>query len=156
MGSAGADVVRPLVVSRETDLVFGTVFAGQVAGRVTVGADARTTYSGGVNPACVSTACIVPSPAMFGVRGEPRRSYHVHLPGQVLAQGSRIDGGGAAVALLVDDLEVTTAGAGVSGPDGILDGAGLDRFLIGGTLHVPAQLPAAHYRATVPIIVTYS
>jgi len=52
-------------------------------------------------------------------------------------------------------LMVETSSTPGTGGSGRLDEAGQDRFMVGGTLQIPARLPAAHYRASVPVIVTY-
>lgn len=154
-GVALAQVVNPLLVVREHDLVFGTVFAGQASGSVTVTPSARTFYGGGVQSACLPATCTPPHPAAFRVQGEAGRSYHVGVPDTINAAGNLLDGGGSAAGLVVQRLTVETASRPGSGGNGVLDAVGVDRFTIGATLLVPGSLPAASYRATVPVIVTY-
>lgn len=155
-GNAQAEIVRPLLVAQEEDLVFGAVFAGNAPGRVTVTASARTIYQGGVQAACVQGACSLPHPARFVVKGEPGRSYRVEVPDSVQAIGNAIGGASApATTLTVSGLLVDTSSTPGSGGNGWLDEAGQDRFTVGGTIQIPARLPAANYRANVPVIVTY-
>lgn len=152
-GSATAEVIAPLVVTHEADLDFGTVFASPSPGSVTVSAAGGASYSGGTRPACIPGACASPHPARFGVSGEAGRSYLVMAPSALVADG---DAGGAAVpGLPVDGLSVRTASRPDAGPEGALDPSGEDRFELGGTLHLPADAPSAHYRATIPVMVVY-
>ncbi|HQS68930.1 MULTISPECIES: DUF4402 domain-containing protein [unclassified Novosphingobium] len=155
-GSAQAEVVRPLLVTRERDLAFGGLFAGNLPGRVTVTAQAQTIYEGGVAAACAVDDCTRPHPASFLVSGEPGRSYQVSVPTAVEANGHLIGaGGGVAAALRVEGLTTDTLSRPGSGGNGRLSETGQDRFTIGGTLRIPARLPAASYRARIPVIVTY-
>ena len=65
--------------------------------------------------------------------------------------------GGAAPALAIDALTVhLDSHAGAITRIGQLDDKGEDRIAIGGRLTVPAGTAAAHYRATLTIMVTYS
>ncbi|MCY1669502.1 DUF4402 domain-containing protein [Novosphingobium sp. SL115] len=144
------------MVAREQDLAFGAVFANQSAGTVTVRNTGGVIYRGGAQQACLPDACNIPHPALFLVQGEPGRAYRVEIPEQVLATGqSAQPGGGPAVALIVDQLQCVSDSKPSASGLGQLDTQGLDRFRIGGTLHLPAGLPAADYRAVVQVIVTY-
>jgi hypothetical protein len=157
IGSASAQIVTPLEVAREQDLAFGAVFANQSAGTVTVRNTGGAIYQGGAQPACSPDACNIAHPALFLIHGEPGRDYRVEIPAQVLATGqSTQPGGGSAIALIVDQLQCISESRPRAGGLGQLDTQGFDRFRIGGTLHLPAGLPPADYRAVVQVIVTYS
>lgn len=156
-GDAQAQVVAPLIVTRESDLEFGAVFAGGNAGTITVSPAGGTTFAGGAQPACVAEACFEARPAQFAVRGEAGRSYVVAVPLRITATGTITDGSGrAAMPLSVTAIEVRSASRPAEGPGGQLNLNGQDRFEVGGTLELPANLPSASYRATIPVIVTYS
>ncbi|MDR3439990.1 DUF4402 domain-containing protein, partial [Telmatospirillum sp.] len=61
--------------------------------------------------------------------------------------------GATAPPLVVNGLTLrTTSGTGQPR----LDASGADRFEVGGTITLPADLPAAHYRASFAVIVSYS
>ncbi len=155
-GEAAAQVVAPLIVTRESDLEFGAVFAGASPGAVSVSSRGGTTYSGGAQPACVAGACHSASAARFTVSGEAGRTYIVSVPTRITATGTLADGSGAPAApLSVNAIEASSASRRTEGPVGQLDAQGRDRFEVGGTLEVPAGLPSASYRATIPVIVTY-
>jgi hypothetical protein len=83
----------------------------------------------------------------------------VSAPGALVASGTVSGTGSGLVAsapdLAIEMLTVRTESRPDSGPAGLLDGNGQDRFSIGGTLVVPAGTGAAHYQATLPVIVTY-
>lgn len=154
-GQASAQVVAPLAVTRQDDLAFGAVFSSKTTGSVTVSADGTIAYSGGAKPACIGGACDDAHPGTFSVVGEPGRAYVVQVPSEVIASGSTIGGQGTAPPLTVDGLNAASAN-GASGHGGWqLDQQGRDSFEVGGTLHLPADLPSARYRATIPVIVVY-
>lgn len=155
LGIAKAEVVRPLLIKQERDLVFGSIFAGDVPGRVTVTPQGRIVYEGGVASACTAGACSFAQPAAFVISGEPGRSYQVAIPPSVAASGD-LAGGGGAPQIMVDGLVIETASRPGSGGNGRLSETGEDQFTIGGVLRVPARLPAASYSARIPVIVTYS
>lgn len=155
LGSAQAEVVRPLLVKQESDLVFGSIFAGDIPGRVTVTPQGRIVYEGGVASACTAWACSFAQPAAFMISGEPGRSYQVAIPASVAASGNLVGGGGAPQ-IMVDGLVVETASRPGSGANGQLNGTGEDQFTIGGVLRIPARLAPASYSARIPVIVTYS
>jgi hypothetical protein len=153
-GAAQAEIVAPLVVKREADLDFGAIFATTAPGTVMLGADGTWSYTGGAYPACAPGACGPLHPAAFDVAGEGGRAYLVTLPSAVTATGTTPQGT-AAPPLDVAGLTVRTASRPSAGPAGQLDATGHDRFQVGGTLHVPAGIPAASYRATIAVMVTY-
>lgn len=152
-GEARAEVVAPMVVTREADLAFGAIFAGSAAGSVTVSAAGAVQYDGGAQPACAT--CEPVHPARFAVRGEAGRAYTIQVPAMVAARGTALHPGDSAPPLQVDGLGVRSDSRPAAGPAGQLDSRGQDGFQVGGTLQVPAGLPAAHYEATVPVMVTY-
>lgn len=153
-GIARAEVTAPLVATREADLDFGAIFATTAAGTVVLAADGTAGYTGGVRPACVAGACRPLHPAAFAVAGEGGRAYLVTVPASIIATGTARDGT-SAPPLAVAGLTVRTASRPAAGPAGLLDATGRDRFQVGGTLHVPAGIPAASYRASIAVMVTY-
>ncbi|MBU6267171.1 MAG: DUF4402 domain-containing protein [Sphingomonadales bacterium] len=154
-GQARAEVVAPLVVTREADLDFGAVLAGNSAGTVTVSSAGVASYGGGVDAACAGGGCAAVHAARFAVQGEGGRSYTIAVPDAVTAQGTALQVGDSAPPLTVGGLSVRSDSRPGDGAVGQLDAAGRDGFGIGGTLQVPAGVPAARYRATVPVTVTY-
>lgn len=154
-GTAQAQVVAPLTMTRQADLDFGSIFATTAAGTVAVSPDGSADYAGGAQSACLGGACAGPHPARFAVHGEPGRGYVIAVPATVVATGTMTDSGAAAPPLTVSALAARSASRPDAGPAGLLDAQGADSFDIGGTLMVPAGLPAARYRATIAVIVTY-
>lgn len=155
-GQAQAQVIDPLIVTRESDLEFGAVFAANSPGTVTVSSQGEATFAGGAQPACISGSCFAAHAARFTVRGEPGRSYVISVPSRITATGTATDGSDrAAPPLSVGAITVRSASRPSEGAAGQLDVDGHDRFEVGGTLEIPAGLPSASYRATIPVIVTY-
>lgn len=150
-GTALAQVVAPIAVTRQADLDFGRVTVSAASGGTVSLAPltGSATYGGGVAGVCGS-ACTAPHPARFAVWGEPGRAYQVTLPARLTIP--RPGAGGAAVA--VDSLVAAAASSPMPGR-GILSAQGRDQFEVGGTLHLPAAAPAAQYTTQVPVIVAY-
>lgn len=160
-GEASASVLQPLTVTRVSDLDFGAVFAArQVAGTVTVGPDSAVAYGGGAGAACVSGACARPHASRFAVTGEPDRAYTISAPARLTATGTAPGGSApgqpeSLPPLLIESIAVRTASRPGAGANGLLDSAGNDFFDVGGRLLVPAGAPSGHYRADLPVVVSY-
>lgn len=161
LGQASATIVAPIRVVREDDLDFGLVAvtpngAGpngvgpNGAGTVTIAPFGGPTYRGAAGPVCAS-ACPGPHAARFSLTGEPGRRYQITLPERLVLSP---EGAAAGQQIVVDSLVAATASGGVV-PRGTLTHGGIDRFEVGGTLHVPAQPEPARYTTQVPVIVEY-
>ncbi|MFM9934578.1 MAG: DUF4402 domain-containing protein [Novosphingobium sp.] len=162
-GSVEATVIQPIVVSVISNLDFGMLTASRTSGgTVTIDPANSAQYGGGAGPACFGSGATCPAvhASRFAVRGEAARSYVVTAPSALVASGTLAGSGqgpgAAAPDLAIEALTVRTASRPQSGPAGTLDLNGNDYFSIGGTLVVPAGTSAAHYQATLPVIVTYS
>ena len=157
-GSAEAVIVEPIVVTVVSNLDFGMLTASQsMGGALTIDPASSAHYAGGASPACLGGGgCPGVHASRFAVHGEAARSYVVSAPGALVASGTMVGTGAAAPDLAIETLTVRTESRPGSGPAGTLDGNGSDAFSIGGTLIVPAGTSAAHYQATLPVIVTYS
>lgn len=157
-GVAAAVIVQPIVVTMITNLDFGMLTSSRTAsGAVTVDSTNSAHYSGGASPACLGGAgCPGIHASRFAVRGEAGRSYVVSAPSVVIASGTLTGSAAAAPDLAIETLTVRTESRPESGPAGLLDVNGQDHFSIGGTLVVPAGTNAAHYQATLSVVVSYS
>ncbi|KUR71584.1 hypothetical protein AQZ52_08155 [Novosphingobium fuchskuhlense] len=158
LGQAEAVIIAPIMAVSINDLDFGSLTSSPSAsGAVTVAAEGGANYTGGASPACAGGgSCAGITPARFRVSGEAGRSYTVSGPLAITATGTLM-AGGAAPALAIDALTVhLDSHAGAITRIGQLDDKGEDRIAIGGRLTVPAGTAAAHYRATLTIMVTYS
>ena len=158
-GQAEATVIQPLVITRLTDLDFGTVtLAPGTAGSVTIDPASGIRFGGGASAACIAGGggCASAHASRFAVRGEAGRNYIVRAPAGIMASGTLLDGSsGSAPELAIASIQVRTQSRPDGGLSGTLDGDGRDVFDVGGALIVPAGTPAARYRAVLPIIVTY-
>lgn len=165
VGVAAATVVSPVAVRQLTDLDFGVVAANAGSGGEVVLApgSGSATYGGGARRGCSGgVACPAPHAASFEVSGEAGRAYSIAAPdsiavaGEVVAPGSGGSDEASPPVLRVEALHFRSASRPEAGSAGRLDAAGRDRFDLGGTLRVPAALPPARYRVSVPVIVAYS
>ncbi len=145
-GQATAQVISPLAVTSTDLLEFGTVVG---PGTVTVAPiTSAAVYGGGAEGIC-KTACPLPHAARFEVRGEPGRTYAVAVPAAI-----RVTAPGGGAAMLIDGFAIVTR----SRPGeswGMFDGAGLDRFEVGGVLHLDNTAEPGQYSAQVPVTVQY-
>ncbi|WP_353228569.1 DUF4402 domain-containing protein [Novosphingobium sp.] len=148
-GVASATVIRPLGVIALTDMDFGTItHAPGAGGTVTVSPGvAGATFGGNAGAVCAGADCALPHAAGFAVSGEPLRNYSVQLPATITAHAA-----GGAPALNVGTLTMRFVSGG-TGPR--LDQTGTDHFDVGGTITLPADLPAARYRASFVVVVSY-
>lgn len=152
VGLASAEVVRPLTVTREADLDFGVIVSSQVAGTLTITARGVANRAGGARQAC----CSVPHAAKFWVDGQQGRSYTIHVPSSVVAHGEHLGSlSSHPPDLAVDNLTVSSGNRPDTGSSGVLDSQGTDWFGVGGTLHIPSNVPPAYYNAIVPVMVSY-
>lgn len=151
-GRAAAEIVAPLTVSRETDLEFGAIVSSSQSGTVTVSPIGETVTSGGSRSAC----CKASRAARFSVDGEAGRAYTISVPASVIAHGDPVRGStGSVPDLFVDNITLRTQSQPGSGACGVLDSSGRDWFGVGGTLHVPRNVPPSVYKAIVPVTVVY-
>jgi hypothetical protein len=153
-GIATATVIRPLSVIAMADMDFGTItHLPGTSGSVTVAPGAGgATFSGGAGTGCAGSDCAAPHAARFSVSGEPQRNYIIQLPASITANGTASERGTSVPPLTVEGLTVRTASGG-SAPR--LDASGTDRFEVGGTITLPADLPPARYRASFAVVVSY-
>ena len=152
-GRAVAEVVTPIRAVPLSDLSFGSVVIGAAGeGSVAVAADGSPPrYHNATRSSCAGEARCMPHRASFDVSGEPRRSYRVVLPEQVIAYGVKTGAG-----LVVGSLDMRSINAAASQGEGRLDNHGRDSFFVGGVLQVPAGTNPDVFRAELPVIVTYN
>lgn len=157
-GLAQATVIQPIVVSVLSNLDFGMLTASQtMGGAVTIDPGSSAHYAGGASPACLGGGgCPGIHASRFAVRGEAGRSYVINAPTALVASGTLAGSAGAAPDLAIEALTVRSESRPESTAAGTLDINGQDHFSIGGTLVVPAGTGAAHYQATLSVVVTYS
>jgi len=152
-GVAGATIVQPISVTQTADLDFGAIVGDrQQGGSVTIAPDGSgAAYAGGAS----AVPGYAPAHAAgFAVSGEAGRAYTISAPATLTITGEMLSGG-AAPSLTIAALRVRTASRPASGPAGLLGADGRDSFAVGGTLVLPAAATPAHYRASLPVIVTY-
>lgn len=153
-GVATATVIRPLTVAATADMDFGTItHLPGTGGSVTVTPGAAgATFAGGAGAGCAGADCAAAHAAHFAVNGEPQRNYSIQLPASVTATGTASIPGTVAPSLVVGNLTIRSTNGG-SNPR--IDATGAGSFEVGGTITLPADLPAARYRASFAVMVTY-
>ncbi|MCX7284632.1 MAG: DUF4402 domain-containing protein [Novosphingobium sp.] len=151
-GHASAEIVVSLTVTRHADLEFGAIASSSQPGTVTVSPVGESVATGGSRIIC----CMASQAARFSVDGEAGRAYTISIPASVIARGDPVRKSAARPPdLVVNDLKARTESRPDSGASGVLDGAGKDGFSVGGTLHIPGNVPPARYEASVPVTVVY-
>lgn len=125
-------------VSNSSDIAFGKIASGSVAGTVTVTPLGTRVASGGVMLVASTFGA-----ARFTITGDPGRSFAILLP----------DGGslaGAGRQLTLDGFQSLPAGTGV------LDGSGSRDVYVGATLHLDAGTQKGMYSGSFDITVIYN
>lgn len=133
-----ARVVTPLVLTKNTDLNFGSFAASGVAGTVVLDLANSRTATGGVTALAIGAT---PSSANFSVAGEANSTVSINIPANVSLSN------GAATMTLVPS---TNSPAQVT-----LNGSGSATFAVGGTLSVSANQASGNYTGTFNVSVTY-
>jgi hypothetical protein len=150
-GLATATIIEPLRVRVLADMDFGPIAAGSGnGGTVTIGSGSAR-YAGGASAGCSGADCPNPHAARFVISGEPGRSYTITLPDSVTARAVDSPEGATAPPLTVSGLSLHSG----SGGSPRLDAGGSDTVEVGGTIALPADSPATHYRASLSVIVTF-
>lgn len=158
IGQASATLIAPLSVTQIADLDFGVIVANRdSAGTVALAPDTTPAqFGGGAHAGCEpALGCPVAHAAQFAVTGEAGRNYTIAAPSSIAITGEAV-AGGQAQTLTISAITLRSASRPANGASGQLDAAGRDSFWLGGTLGVPANLPAARYRVSLQVIVTYS
>ena len=139
--TATATIVGPLALTKVSDMNFGTIAVGAVAGTVVLGTDnSRTPNNVTLVPPAAGIA------ASFTVAGEASRTFTITLPANNTV--SLISGANSMAA----NIFVHNAGANPA-----LDVAGAAAFTVGATLSVAANQAAGSYTsATFPVTVNYN
>lgn len=134
---AGANIIAPLQISKNTDLYFGTIAPSLTdAGIVSVNADGSRVC--GPQLTCLT---VDHTAANFSVTGETDASYTIALPSTIqIANG------------VGDTMDVYDFTGSKSG--GVL-GGGTDSFDVGGKLAVSAAQPAGVYSGSFTVSVEY-
>ena len=134
----GGTIVKPVTLSKNTDLEFGR-FTIDAAASGTVSVDANSTPSalGGV----VLVGGITPSAAKFTVNGEANQAFTLVVPGS------------ATVTFNLTTLNIALNNDGPA----VLSGVN-QTFRVWGTMTVPAGSPAGRYTnsSAIPVTVTYN
>jgi len=154
VGQASARVIKPLRSRILQILDFGALKAtGSSRGRVdVVPGQQSAVYSGSAQPACErAVACNRPHPALIAIQGESDRGYHVTLPQEVVAKSDD----GANNAIVISDLKFFSHAAGLRSAAGVLDAQGRDLLELGGSIDIPENSGASHYRADISVTVDY-
>lgn len=137
--TARASIVKPLTLTKVTDLDFGTITMGGAltSSNVVVG------RSGGPASSCgANLTCTAPTAASFNVSGVALQSLNVTL---------------SAVASLVNSSDATKTVAFAANPDATvaLNAAGAGSFDIGGSITVLSTTADGNYSGTVDVTVLY-
>ena len=146
-GTGSITVIRPLTITKNADLKFGTVVRpSTAAGSVVVSAAGARTVSGGV---VALASGDTPQAAQFTVDGEGGQSISVTIPATfTMANG-------------VDSLTVTTTNnlagsAGAQTLSNALGSAGTMSFRVGGSVPVASTTNTGAYTGTFTVSAAYN
>lgn len=146
-GTGSITVIRPLTITKNADLKFGTVVRPSTgAGSVVVSAAGARTVAGGV---VALASGDTPQAAQFTVDGEGGQSISVTIPATfTMANG-------------VDSLTVTTTNnlagsAGAQTLSNAMGSAGTLSFRVGGSVPVAATTNTGAYTGTFTVSAAYN
>jgi len=146
-GTGSITVIRPLTITKNADLKFGTVVRPSTgSGTVTISAAGARSVAGGV---VGLSSGDTPQAAQFTVDGEGGQSISVTIPGTFsIANGS-------------DTLTVTTSNnltgsAAAQTLSNALGAAGSLVFKVGGSVPVAATSPTGVYTGTFTVSAAYN
>ena len=146
--TASATILRPITITKATDMNFGNVVPSSAAGTVVLLPDGTRSSTAGStfipsNPGTVTAAA-------FTIEGEGAATYSVTLPSSVSLAGN-----GTAMT-----VATFTSTPGAVAGDGVLSGsagtAGTQTLLVGGTLAVGASQGAGSYSGRFDVTVAYN
>lgn len=146
-GSGTINVIRPLTITKNFDLKFGTVVRPATgSGTVIVSAAGARSVTGNVVALATGDT---PAAAQFTVDGEGGQSISVTIPATFpMLNGS-------------DSLTVTTSNnlvgaAGSQALSNALGAAGALVFTVGGTVPIDSTTPAGGYTGTITVSAAYN
>ena len=147
--AAAAKIVTPIAITETSPLHFGTmaVLAGN-GGTCVLSTEGIRSQTAGVN---LSAQTPTASNAAYDVSGAVSTTYAITLPASITVNGS-----GAGVQMIINNLLARTASAGANGLIGTLSEVGTDNFTVGGTLNVDAGQEADVYTGTFDVTVAYN
>ena len=156
--NATADIVTALVITKNTDLVFGAMTVPSTPATVIVNTLGNRSLGGGTitllsqNPQPSSAQ---PSSASFSLVGELNAAYTMSYPSSCLL--SWVSGpGSAGPDMIVDNFTIYETNFGMTTGTGQLNGTGDDTFSIGGTLNLASGQNTGHYTGAFLVTVNYN
>ena len=137
--SVSAKVDPVITLARLTDLRFGDIFTGPLAGTVILSPAGARTATGGAGLGALSPV----GPATFTVTGAANATYAINLPATITLTAA----GGT---LTVSPVTSTPS------PTGLLGATGQQTLALGGTLNVAANQADGDYAGTFNVTVAYN
>lgn len=134
--SATVKINKAILLTKDTDMDFGDVYASDTAAGTVVLTTADT-----ATPTGVLLGTTTPTSAAFTVAGANNKTYAITLPGSVT---------------LSNGAQTMTVDAFTSNPNGTgtLSNAGSQTLKVGATLHVGQSQAEGTYTSTAPFTVT--
>ena len=147
--TATAVVLTPMTITKNTDLVFGNLVAGN--GIVTVATDDTRTKAGGT----VLPSGVTATAAKFTIGGTAGQGYSISYAGTDTDLTSGSDT--MAFTYFAEALDAATPSGATSGQPATFTPAGATSYLyVGGTVTVGPSQPAGTYTGSVIVTVDYN
>lgn len=137
-------ILKPMTITKDLDLRFGTVVTGNAAGTVVIGITGAAVRNLGTYTDIVTGADSFGA-AQFTVRGTPNERFGVSLP----VVNVLLTGPGTS---LIVNAFTTNHDSSVDR----LNGLGNKIILVGATLNIPANQLAGAYSGTFSVTVSYN
>jgi hypothetical protein len=148
--NAGAKIVTALTILQTAPLHFGTMTIPTGATEIILTTSAGRTAFPALNVRLL-TQNPVATNAAYNVVGSSNATYAITLPANgvvTIAEGATL--------IPVKNFVAKCVSKIADGSNGILDGSGLDRFVIGATLSLADAQPFGNYSGTFSVSVDYN
>lgn len=158
--TAKAEIRKPLVIIEDpliatgtNALDFGIVNTSATAGTVVLTTSNAESVTGGVSLSNTATKV-----ASFQISGTAGKTYAITLiTPLVTINGTTGAAFSSSATMKVNTFTVRPASVGGDALVGMLDGTtGIDKFVVGGTLHVAANQPEGQYAGTLSVSAAYN
>ena len=142
-GTGSIKIVRPLTVTKNEDLAFGTIIRG--AGTVTIDADDKNKRTTGLG--VVGT---IVKAAKFTLAGEGAQTVSISVPGTFSMTNKTPSTTGSLLVTTSKSIGATETLGGVFGDDGTLV------FYVGGSVTLAANTASGDYSGTFNVDANYN
>ncbi len=147
-----ATILRPIDISKVTDLNFGQILSSSAAGTVTISTDNQRTFTDGASGSTSGTFSNTPSYATFTVAGTANSTFSISQPASFDITNTTA---GDVSKMTVSNIKIAVTSGGLNATQGTIDPtSGTRTLFVGATLAVKADQPAGLYTNSDALTIT--